>query len=102
MAEPVAPSPPQATVSKFEDSKRPDPHQAGLLSASTASRLVAVVLIAWAAVLLGGSMVSEAVGGQRMSALTETVILIAHLGSSLLLVTAAWIWFLGFSRSKAA
>lgn len=102
MAEPVASSPLPATLSEFENAQLLGPHRAGLLGASTTSRLIAVVLVAWAAVLLGGSMVSETVHGQRMPALREPIILVAHLGSSLLLVAVAWIWFLGFSRSKAA
>jgi hypothetical protein len=78
------------------------PSPRGLLASSTVLRLVAGIWILWAAILLGGTVLSEIGRGTTIALLKDQILLIAHLGSSVLLAAAAWIWFLEFSRSPAA
>jgi hypothetical protein len=74
----------------------------GLLSSTTVLGLVIGIWILWACLLLGGTVLSESVRGGQIALLKDQILLVAHLGSSTLLVAAAWIWFLGYSRSLAA
>jgi uncharacterized membrane protein YhhN len=73
----------------------------GVLNATTAARLAAGFWTLWATTLLGGTLVSFR-GRGSLPWLPDTLLLFSHLGSSLCLVGAAWMWFLGFSRSAAA
>jgi uncharacterized membrane protein YhhN len=78
------------------------PSPRGLLASSTVLRLVAGIWILWTAILLGGTVLSEIGRGTTVALLKDQILLVAHLGSSVLLAAAAWIWFLEFSRSSAA
>ncbi|HET6326421.1 MAG TPA: lysoplasmalogenase [Planctomycetaceae bacterium] len=73
----------------------------GVLSTATAARLSAGFWILWATTLIGGTLVSFS-DPASLPQSPEIVRLVSHLGSSLFLVGAAWMWFLGFSRSPAA
>jgi uncharacterized membrane protein YhhN len=73
----------------------------GVLNAATATRLAAGFWTLWATTLLGGSLLSFR-EPNSLPGPPGTVLLFSHLGSSLCLVGAAWMWFLGFSRSTAA
>jgi YhhN family len=70
----------------------------GSLDLATVRRITAGLWILWAVLLLGGAVLSEVV---QQSAANNQVMLASHLGSSVVLVAAAWIWFLGFNRSTA-
>jgi uncharacterized membrane protein YhhN len=83
-------------------SPSPTRFRLGLLKSATVLRLVAGIWILWACVLLGGTLLSESVRSGTIASLKDQILLVSHLGSSALLVTAAWIWFLGYSRSLAA
>jgi uncharacterized membrane protein YhhN len=87
------------------DSGKPAPQgvqpTGGVLSAAMAARLAAGFWILWATTLFGGTLVSFS-DPASLPQSPEAVRLISHLGSSLFLVGAAWMWFLGFSRSPAA
>ena len=74
----------------------------GLLGSSNTLRLVAGLWVLWAVILLGGTLLSESGRGTTIALLKDQILLIAHLGSSVLLAAAAWIWFLEFSRSPAS
>jgi len=73
----------------------------GVLSVAAAARLAAGFWVLWATTLIGGTLASFS-DPASLPRSPETVLLISHLGSSLFLVGAAWMWFLGFSRSPAA
>ena len=73
----------------------------GVLHATTAARLAAGFWTLWATTLIGGTLLSFR-EPDSLPWPTGTLLLFSHLGSSLCLVAAAWIWFLGFSRSAAA
>ncbi|HEV8066889.1 MAG TPA: lysoplasmalogenase [Planctomycetaceae bacterium] len=73
----------------------------GVLNAATAARLAAGFWTLWATTLLGGTLLSFRDPGS-LPWPPDTLLLFSHLGSSLCLVGAAWMWFLGFSRSPAA
>jgi hypothetical protein len=73
----------------------------GVLNAATAARLAAGLWVLWATTLFGGTLVSFS-DPAALPRPRETILLVSHLCSSLFLVAAAWIWFLGFSRSAAA
>lgn len=74
----------------------------GGVDLTTVRRLVAGIWVLWAILLFGGTIASE-IGGNSSNAVSkDQILLVAHLGSSVLLVTAAWIWFLGFSQSLAS
>lgn len=73
----------------------------GVVNETTAARLAAGFWILWATTLIGGTFVSLS-DPASLPRSPEVVRLISHLGSSLCLVGAAWMWFLGFSRSPAA
>jgi hypothetical protein len=75
--------------------------QSGVLKLATAARLAAGFWTLWATTLIGGTLLSFR-EPESLPWPAKTVLLFAHLGSSLWLVAGAWIWFLGFSRSKAA
>jgi YhhN family len=77
----------------------PSSSRLGPLDSKTVGLLVAGLWILWALLLFGGSALSEFV---REAAAKDEIVLVSHLGSSAVLVTAAWIWFLGFSRSAVA
>lgn len=87
------------------DSGKPRPQSvkpsSGVLNAVTAARLAAGFWVLWATTLIGGTLVSFS-DPASLPRSPKDMLLIAHLGSSLLLVGAAWMWFLGFSRSRAA
>ncbi len=74
----------------------------GLLKSTTVLRLLTGIWNLWACLLLGGTLLSESVRSGTIASLRDPILLVSHLGSSALLVTAAWIWFLGCSRSLAA
>jgi uncharacterized membrane protein YhhN len=74
----------------------------GGLDATSVRRLVTGIWALWAIVLFGGTIASEIGRGSPSVAANEQILLVSHLGSSVLLVTAAWIWFLSFSRSLAS
>jgi uncharacterized membrane protein YhhN len=74
---------------------------AGIISATTAGRLAAGFWILWATTLFGGTLVSFS-DPASLPRPRDTVLLMSHLCSSLFLVAAAWMWFLGYSRSAAA
>lgn len=87
------------------DRSTPQPSQVnrtGLVCPRTTSRLLLVIWFLWACVLFGGTLLSELDLSRTTSSLRDAVIMISHLGSSLLLVCAAWLWLLTFSRSPAA
>jgi uncharacterized membrane protein YhhN len=65
-------------------------------------RLLTGIWFLWALFLLGGTLLSESVRSGTIASLKDQILLVSHLGSSALLVTAAWIGFLGYSRSLAA
>jgi YhhN family len=73
----------------------------GVVSPTTAGRLAASFWVLWATTLIGGTLVTFR-DPEVLPWPTRTVLLVAHLGSSLWLVAAAWMWFLGFSRSTAS
>jgi hypothetical protein len=77
-------------------------YRLGLLKSATVLRLLTGIWILWAFLLLGGTLLSESVRSGTNALLRDQILLVSHLGSSALLVTAAWIWFLGYSRSLAA
>ena len=74
----------------------------GSITLTTVRRLVAGIWLLWAALLFGGTIASEIGRNSANAAAADHIILFAHLGSSILLVAAAWIWVLGYSRSSAA
>jgi len=74
----------------------------GVLGLTTVSRLRAVLWVLWAITLFGSTFVVLSKVDDTVSLLRDQVLLVSHLGSSIVLVTAAWIGFLGFSRSTAA
>jgi uncharacterized membrane protein YhhN len=55
----------------------------------------------WATTLIGGTLMSFR-EPETLPVSRDTFLLVSHLGSSLCLVAAAYLWFLGFSRSRAA
>jgi YhhN family len=73
----------------------------GVVSPATAARLAAGFWVLWATTLIGGTLVTFR-DPESLPWPPRTVLLVAHLGSSLFLVAVAWMWFLGFSRSTAA
>ncbi len=73
----------------------------GVLTATTAARLAAAFWALWATALFGGTLVSFS-DPAALAWRPQTILLVSHLSSSLFLVGAAWMWFLGFSRSAAA
>jgi YhhN family len=73
----------------------------GILNSTTAGRLAAGFWPLWATTLIGGTLFLLR-NADSLPWPTRTVLLVSHLGSSLWLVAAAWVWFLGFSRSPAA
>jgi hypothetical protein len=73
----------------------------GVLNAATAARLAAGFWVLWATTLIGGTVLSLREPDSLPSP-PRTILLFSHLGSSLCLVAAGWMWFLGFSRSPAA
>jgi uncharacterized membrane protein YhhN len=73
----------------------------GLLDPTTVARLVAGIWVLWAGVLLGGTLLSEFGRSETTAILRNQMLLVSHLGSSILLVTAAWIGSLAFNRSPA-
>jgi hypothetical protein len=74
----------------------------GSITLTTVRRLVAGIWLLWAALLFGGTIASEVSRNLANAAAADHIILFAHLGSSVLLVAAAWIWVLGYRRSSAA
>jgi hypothetical protein len=74
----------------------------GLLKSETVRRRLSGIWILWACLLLGGTLLSESIRSGTVALLKDQILLVSHLGSSVLLVTAAWIWFLGYSRSLVA
>jgi uncharacterized membrane protein YhhN len=74
----------------------------GLIRLTTARRLAGGLWIVWAILLFGGTVASEVGRGSANAGAKDQIILVSHLGSSVLLVVAGWIWFLGFGRSAAA
>jgi YhhN family len=84
----------------------------GLLNSATVRRFVFGIWMLWAVLLFGGTLLSElgpgelgpdgASKGALNGASRDAITLVSHLGSSVLLVAAGWVWFLGFSRSAAA
>jgi len=99
-----AASPDMARTAALSSSASPTPpgSRLGLLDSATVLRLVAGIWILWAVTLLGGTLLSELGRSPTIALLKDQILLVAHLGSSVLLVMAAWIWFLEFSRSPAA
>jgi YhhN family len=73
----------------------------GVLSETAAARLAAGFWTLWATALFGGTLVSFS-DPEAVAWPPKTILLVSHLASSLFLVGAAWMWFLGFSRSAAA
>jgi len=79
----------------------------GAIGPKATSVAIRGLWILWAATLFGGSLLAEIPPLQSLFAADsperhESIRLIAHLGSSAVLVTAGWIWFLGYFRSPAA
>ncbi len=79
----------------------------GLLNLATVRRFVFGIWMLWAVLLFGGTLLSElgADGASKRAlngASKDAITLVSHLGSSVLLVAAGWVWFLGFGRSAAA
>jgi len=73
----------------------------GVIGLGTAARMAAGIWPVWATTLIGGTILSFR-EPDTLPLPPRTVLLVSHLGSSLFLVVAAWMWFLGFSRSAAA
>jgi hypothetical protein len=87
---------PSAAVSAPAQSGR------GSLDSATVLRLVTGLWLLWALCLFGGTILSEFVRAESVVYLKDQILLFAHLGSSVLLAIAAWIWVLEFNRSSAA
>jgi uncharacterized membrane protein YhhN len=62
---------------------------------------VHLIWIFWATLLFGGTFFSLAGREPAFAEWNEKLLLVSHLGSSVLLVIAGWIWVLGFTRSAA-
>jgi uncharacterized membrane protein YhhN len=70
-------------------------------NARATSIVVGALWIVWAILLFGGTLLSESPVAADAQA-RDSILLIAHLGSSCVLVMAAWLWRLGNSRSAAS
>jgi len=78
-----------------------DGKTSGILRPAVAARLAAGCWMLWATTLIGGTLISFR-EPETLPVSRDTFLLVSHLGSSLCLVAAAYLWFLGFSRSRAA
>ncbi len=75
--------------------------RSGLIPLPTVRTLVRLIWIFWATVLFGGTFFSLVGREPALAEWNEKLLLLSHLGSSVLLVIAGWIWVLGFTRSAA-
>jgi uncharacterized membrane protein YhhN len=73
----------------------------GVLRPVVAARMAAGFWVLWSTTLIGGTLMSFR-EPETLPVSRDTFLLVSHLGSSLCLVAAAYLWFLGFSRSRAA
>jgi hypothetical protein len=74
----------------------------GAIPLPTVRWLVAAMWLLWAVLLFGGTFLS--LSGREPTAATanDNLLLVSHVGSSVFLVVAGWIWVLGYSRSATA
>jgi uncharacterized membrane protein YhhN len=78
-----------------------DSSRSGLIPLPTVRGLVNLLWIFWATLLFGGTIFSLVGREPALAEWNERLLLVSHLGSSVLLVIAGWTWVLGFTRSAA-